>query len=48
MNMNKKSIVYNLRLIIPGVDTTISLKTWEHFALDEKYWQNLISGLSNF
>ena len=44
---NKKSIVYNLRLIIPGLDETGALKTWAHFDLYEKYWRNLISCLGN-
>ena len=45
LHMNKKSIVQNLHLIIPGVDKTGALKTWAHFAIDERYWRNSISGL---
>ena len=45
--MNKMYIVYNLCLVIPGVDKTGALKTWVRFSLDDRYWQHLISGLGN-
>ena len=45
LHRNKKFIIRNLRLIIPGVDKTGVLKTWNHFALDYRYWRHLISGL---
>ena len=38
LHTNKKSIVRNLHLIIPGVDKTGALKTWAHFSLDDRYW----------
>ena len=37
LHTNKKSIVHNLRLIIPGVDKTRALKTWAHFAINDGY-----------
>ena len=33
-----KTIVHNLRLVIPGVDKIGALKTWAHFYLDDRYW----------
>ena len=45
LHTNKKLIVHNLRLIIPGVNKTGALKTWAHFAIYDRYWQHLISGL---
>ena len=45
LHTNKKSIFHNLRLIIPGVDKPGALKKWEHFAINDRYWQHLISGL---
>ena len=45
LHTNKKSIVRNLRLIIPGVEKTGALKTWAHFAIDDRYWRHLVSGL---
>ena len=47
LHTNKKSIVHNLQLIIPEVDKAGTLKTWAHFAIDDRYWQHLISGLGN-
>ena len=42
LHTNKKPIVHNLRLIIPGGDKTGALKTWAHFTIDDRYWQHLI------
>ena len=38
LNTNKKYIVHNLRLIIPGLDKNGAIKTWAHFAIDDRYW----------
>ena len=38
LHTNKKSIVHNLQLIIPEVDKARTLKTWAHFAIDDRYW----------
>ena len=41
----EKSIVRSLRLIILRVEKTRALKIWAHFAVDDRYWGHLISGL---
>ena len=38
LNTSKKSIVQNICIIIPGLGKTGVLKTWVHFALDDRYW----------
>ena len=48
LHTEKRYIVHNLLLIIPEVDKAGTLKTWAHFAIDDRYWQHLISGLGNY
>ena len=38
MQTNNKYILQNLSLVIPVVDKTGALKTWAHFALNNRYW----------
>ena len=45
MHTNNISIIHTLRLIIPVVEKIEELKKWAHFALDDRYWRHLISGL---
>ena len=47
LHTNKKSIVHNLHLVIPGAVKNGALKTWAHVALDDKYCYHVISGLRN-
>ena len=42
---NKDSLVWNLQLIIPGIDDVGSVSTWGFHALDATYWFLLLATL---
>ena len=42
---NKKNLVQNIRLIVPGAAKDGLLTTWVYLALDDGYWKHLIKQL---
>ena len=44
---NKKNLVQNIRLLIPGAAKDGLLTSWVYFALDDGHWKYLISLLGN-
>ena len=47
LHSNNKTPMHNIVLIVPAVDWYGSLKLWEHFALDDRYWKYLIYLIGN-
>ena len=45
--MNKDSLVWNLRIIIPGVDNAGSVSMWGFHALDATHWFLLMATLKH-
>ena len=45
--MNKDSLVWNLRIIIPGTDDDGLVSTWSFHALDTTHWYLLLDTLKH-
>ena len=44
---NKKTIAHNLQLIIPRTSRDGLMASWFYFAIDQVYWEHLLSTLGN-
>ena len=47
LHSNKKSIVQHIAIIIPYIGNTGRMSEWVHYALENGYWNYLISKLGN-